>query len=208
MKTISEYKDLALQSLEGKWGKSAIAVLITFFIFDGVGMAPSFLFKDNPVIGSITQLALTLALIPLSWGLIVFFLRLIREEDIAFERLFDGFSQYVRIFTAELLKTIYVILWTLLLIIPGFIKQYSYSMTEFILKDHPELNAEQAICMSMRMMQGHKMQLFLLDLSLIGWLLLSLLTLGIGLLFLFPYYYSAHAHFYEDLKELDAEIID
>lgn len=208
MKTISEYKDLALQSLEGKWGKSAIAVLITFFIFDGVGMAPSFLFRDNPVIGSITQFALTLALIPLSWGLIVFFLRLIREEDIAFERLFDGFSQYVRIFTAELLKTIYVILWTLLLIIPGFIKQYSYSMTEFILKDHPELNAEQAICMSMRMMQGHKMQLFLLDLSLIGWFLLSLLTLGIGFLFLIPYCYSAHAHFYEDLKELDAEIID
>ena len=208
MKTISEYKDLALQSLEGKWGKSAIAVLITFFIFDGVGMAPSFLFMDDPVIGSITQFVLTLALIPLSWGLIVFFLRLIREEDIAFERLFDGFSQYVRIFTAELLKTIYVILWTLLLIIPGFIKRYSYSMTEFILKDHPELNAEQAICMSMRMMQGHKMQLFLLDLSLIGWLLLSLLTLGIGLLFWFPYKYSAHAHFYEDLKELDAEIID
>ncbi len=208
MKTISEYKDLALQSLEGKWGKSAIAVLITFFIFDGVGMAPSFLFMDDPVIGSITQFVLTLALIPLSWGLIVFFLRLIREEDIAFERLFDGFSQYVRIFTAELLKTIYVILWTLLLIIPGFIKRYSYSMTEFILKDHPELNAEQAICMSMRMMQGHKMQLFLLDLSLIGWLLLSLLTLGIGLLFWFPYKYSAYAHFYEDLKELDAEIID
>ena len=73
-------------------------------------------------------------------------------------------------------------------------------MTEFILKDNPEMSGEEAICESMRLMQGHKMQLFLLDLSMIGWLILSFLTLGIGLLFLMPYNYTAHAHFYEDLK--------
>lgn len=74
-------------------------------------------------------------------------------------------------------------------------------MTEFILKDNPDMNGEQAICESMRMMQGHKMQLFLLDLSMIGWVILSCLTAGIGFLFLVPYVYSAHAHFYEELKE-------
>ena len=137
---------------------------------------------------------------PLAWGYLVYFLLLIREENIDYERLFDGFSQYVRITLAELLKGIYVLLWLFLFIIPGFVKSYSYAMTEFILKDNPEISGEDAICLSMKMMQGHKMQLFLLDLSMIGWLILSFLTLGIGFLFLVPYNYSAHAHFYEDLK--------
>ena len=137
---------------------------------------------------------------PLAWGFYAFFLRLIRQEDTSYGRLFDGFSQYTRILWAELLKGIYILLWTLLLFVPGIIKNYSYAMTEFILKDNPEMNGEQAICESMRLMEGHKMQLFLLDLSMMGWLLLSILTLGIGLLFLYPYIYTAHAHFYEDLK--------
>ena len=197
MKTISEYKDMALKSLEGNWTKAAVASLILFAIMDIFGSSPS-LFLD-PVPSSIFQVGITIVLIPLAWGYVVFFLRLIRKENTDYGRLFDGFSQYVRIFLAEMLKGIYIFLWTLLLIVPGLIKNYSYAMTEFILEDNPEMNGEQAICESMRLMQGHKMDLFLLDLSMIGWLILSVLTLGIGLLFLYPYFYSAHAHFYEDL---------
>ena len=199
MKTISEYKNMALRSLEGNWGKAAIASLIAFGILYAVGSSPSFVL--DPVPGMVGQGVVTILLLPLAWGLVVYFLRLIRQEDIRYGHLFDGFSEYWRILWAELLKGIYVLLWGLLLIIPGIIKQYSYAMTEFILKDHPEMNGEQAICESMRLMQGHKMQLFLLDLSMIGWGILSLLTLGIGFLFLYPYMYSAHAHFYEDLVE-------
>lgn len=198
MKTITEYKDLALNSLEGNWTRATLASLIVFLLLEIVGSSPSFLM--DPVPGMVAQGLVTILLIPLAWGYAVFFLRLIRQENIDYGRLFDGFSDYFRIFVAELLKGIYVLLWSLLLIVPGIIKTYSYAMTEFILKDNPEISGEKAICESMRMMQGHKMQLFLLDLSMIGWLILSLLTLGIGLLFLYPYYYSAHAHFYEDLK--------
>jgi uncharacterized membrane protein len=198
MKTITEYKDLALNSLEGNWTRATLASLIVFLLLEIVGSSPSFLM--DPVPGMVAQGLITILLIPLAWGYAVFFLRLIRQENIDYGRLFDGFSDYFRIFVAELLKGIYVLLWSLLLIVPGIIKTYSYAMTEFILKDNPEISGEKAICESMRMMQGHKMQLFLLDLSMIGWLILSLLTLGIGLLFLYPYYYSAHAHFYEDLK--------
>ena len=198
MKTITEYKDLALNSLEGNWTRATLASLIVFLLLEIVGSSPSFLL--DPVPGMVAQGLVTILLLPLAWGYAVFFLRLIRQENIDYGRLFDGFSDYFRIFVAELLKGIYVLLWSLLLIVPGIIKTYSYAMTEFILKDNPEISGEKAICESMRMMQGHKMQLFLLDLSMIGWLILSLLTLGIGLLFLYPYYYSAHAHFYEDLK--------
>ena len=198
MKTISEYKDMALQSLEGKWGKAAIATLIVFIILELFGSSPSF-FMD-PIPSMVLQGVLSVLLLPLAWGYITFFLRIIRDENLDYGHLFDGFNQYFRIFLAELLRGIYILLWALLLIIPGLIKEYSYAMTEFILKDNPEMSGEEAICESMRLMQGHKMQLFLLDLSMIGWLILSILTLGIGLLFLMPYNYTAHAHFYEDLK--------
>jgi len=199
MKRNSEYKDMALRSLEGNWTKAVVASLIAFLILEIVGSSPSMLV--DPVPGMVWQGVITIMLLPLAWGYTVFFLRMAREENTDYERLFDGFSQYVRITLAELLKGIYVLLWMLLLIIPGFVKDYSYAMTEFILKDHPEMSGEEAICQSMKMMQGHKMQLFLLDLSMIGWFILSCLTLGIGFLFLVPYNYSAHAHFYEDLKE-------
>ena len=198
MKTISEYKDMALLSLEGKWGKAAIASLIAFIILELFGSSPSF-FMD-PIPSMVLQGVLSVLLLPLAWGYITFFLRIIRDENLDYGHLFDGFNQYFRIFLAELLRGIYILLWALLLIIPGLIKEYSYAMTEFILKDNPEMSGEEAICESMRLMQGHKMQLFLLDLSMIGWLILSFLTLGIGLLFLMPYNYTAHAHFYEDLK--------
>ncbi len=199
MKRNSEYKDMALRSLEGNWTKAVVASLIAFLILEIVGSSPSMLV--DPVPGMVWQGVITIMLLPLAWGYTVFFLRMAREENTDYERLFDGFSQYVRITLAELLKGIYVLLWMLLLIIPGIVKDYSYAMTEFILKDHPEISGEEAICQSMKMMQGHKMQLFLLDLSMIGWFILSCLTLGIGFLFLVPYNYSAHAHFYEDLKE-------
>ena len=190
---------MALRSLEGNWTKAVVASLIAFLILEIVGSSPSMLV--DPVPGMVWQGVITIMLLPLAWGYTVFFLRMAREENTDYERLFDGFSQYVRITLAELLKGIYVLLWMLLLIIPGIVKDYSYAMTEFILKDHPEMSGEEAICQSMKMMQGHKMQLFLLDLSMIGWFILSCLTLGIGFLFLVPYNYSAHAHFYEDLKE-------
>jgi len=198
MRTYSEYKDMAVQSLEGNWTKGALATIIIFILFDLVGGSPSFWLGQTASI--ITQGIITIALLPLAWGYRVFFLRLIRLENPKYESLFDGFSEYFRIFMAEFLKGFYILLWLLLLIIPGFVKEYSYAMTEFILLDNPEMSGEEAICQSMRMMDGHKMRLFMIDLSMIGWVILSFLTLGIGFLFLIPYNYSAHAHFYEELK--------
>ena len=94
----------------------------------------------------------------------------------------------------------FTILWSLLLVIPGIIKSYSYAMTSFILKDEPEMKNNAAIEKSMAMMEGSKMKLFMLDLSFIGWAILCIFTLGIGLLFLQPYVAISRAAFYEDLK--------
>lgn len=204
MKTISEYKDLAVQALNGNWGKGVIATLITYLIFSGVSFALMLIFGrsvgDNVGAGDVLSNIATILLMPLAWGLEVFFLSIYRGSNPEVSEIFDGFRNYLKILGTLLLQSIYTILWSLLLIIPGIIKGYSYSMTYFVLKDNPTIGYDAAICESMRLMKGHKMQLFLLDLSMIGWAILSILTLGIGFLFLLPYNNTAHAAFYEDLK--------
>lgn len=96
MKTNSEYKNMALQSLEGNWAKAAMATLITFIIMEVIGSGPSFVMQPTPP-SLIWQGLIPILLLPISWGLTVFFLRIIRREDTAYSRLFDGFHQYGRI---------------------------------------------------------------------------------------------------------------
>ena len=98
-----------------------------------------------------------------------------------------------------LLSTLFVFLWSLLFIIPGIVKAYSYSMAYFIKVDHPEYTPTQALDESKRIMDGNKMKLFMLDLSFIGWLILGSLTFGIGTLWVTPYMKAAHAEFYRDI---------
>ena len=205
MDNISGYKDRAIESLTGKWGNSAIATLIYMIIFGGIAI--TFSYSDTFIqsgstilhpLGNIVQILLS----PLVWGFEILFLKNIRkgDQELDLSMMFEGFKDYVRIMLTNLLVGIYTLLWTLLLIIPGIMKMYSYSMTNYILLDDPDLKYNSAIEKSMAMMNGHKMDLFLLDLSMIGWLILSIITCGIGLLFLAPYNLTAHAHFYEDLK--------
>lgn len=99
-----------------------------------------------------------------------------------------------------LLVTLFTFLWSLLFIIPGIVKSYSYAMTYFIKNDKPGITGQQAITESRNMMKGHKMELFLLDLSFIGWYIVGALCLGIGTLWVTPYHQTARAHFYEELK--------
>ena len=111
-----------------------------------------------------------------------------------------AFSNYWHKVWGMLWMEILVFLWSLLLIIPGIIKSFSYAMTPFILEENPELDASAAIHRSRMMMRGHQFDLFWLFLGFLGWLILSLLTLGIGLLWLVPYMETSLAAFYEEVK--------
>ena len=186
----SQLKALALQSLRHKWIKSALAILVFFLLSGAINMLPYLNYPLTLLVG-----------LPLGWGITILFLDSYRGSEIQIEELLDGFKDYGRILGTTFLVWIYTVLWMLLLIIPGIIKSYSYSMTNYILKDEPELKYNEAIEKSMQLMDGNKMKLFLMDLSFIGWILLSIVTLGIGFFFLVPYIYSAHAAFYEDLKK-------
>ena len=92
-----------------------------------------------------------------------------------------------------------IFLWTLLFIVPGIVAAFRYAMAPYVLAEHPELTASEAIEKSKQMMAGNKGRLFCLQLSFIGWFLLACLTWGVGFFFLAPYTKAAETGFYLDL---------
>lgn len=129
------------------------------------------------------------------------FLRYMRGEEVAVGELFAAFRIYRPSLVTVLLKNIYIFLWSLLFVIPGIVKSYAYSMTEYIIYENPNLSADKAIQMSCRMTDGYKGELFVLELSWFGWQLLNTFTFGIlGLVYVNPYIYATHGAAYEYLK--------
>mgnify|MGYP001127432324 CR=1 FL=1 len=101
-------------------------------------------------------------------------MKLYRQENVSLNDRFGGFSNFSNNMVAGILVPIFTFLWSLLFFIPGIVKSFSYAMTFYILNDHPEYSATQAITESRKMMHGHKGELFVLYLSFLGWDLLSL----------------------------------
>ena len=127
---------------------------------------------------------------------------LLKQYDRQNPAISDLFSEFNRLgegLCLRLLTALFTILWTLLFIIPGIVASYSYAMAPFIMAEDPECTAQDAIRRSKELMQGHKAELFWLDLSFIGWALLCILTCGIGAFFLAPYTAASHAAFYRSL---------
>ena len=122
----------------------------------------------------------------------------VKEPEIG--TLFGYFSHWKTTAAAKFLQGLYVLLWSLLLIIPGIIAGYSYAMTGYILAENPELTASEAIARSKEMMAGNRFRLFCLHFSFIGWEILCTLTLGIGNLWLQPYKKTAVAAFYREVS--------
>ena len=115
-------------------------------------------------------------------------------KPIAFNDLFSQFDRFSAGFVQHFLRTLYVSLWSLLLIIPGIIADYSYALTPYLMVDHPDLTPSQAIALSKKMMDGHKGDLF------VGWILLGILTANLGNLAINPYRNAARTAFYREVK--------
>lgn len=129
-----------------------------------------------------------------------FNLDLVDHKDGELGTLFSYLSCWKTAAIATLLESICVLLWSLLFIIPGIMASYSYSMKNYILADHPELTASEAIARSKEMMRGNRFRLFCLDFSFIGWNILCVFTVGIGNLWLNPYIQASHAAFYREVS--------
>ncbi|MFF2875540.1 DUF975 family protein [Gottfriedia sp. NPDC057991] len=217
---ISSIKKTAKSRLSGNWGK-AILTLVVFGVLQGL----IYMLLNGPVnyhyTGSIfldldqqdlvpggiqTVIEIITAILNtlLGYGLLVYFLKLIRDEEKSISDIFFYFKsghQFIRGIIVGFLVTLFTVLWTLLLIIPGIIKSIAYSQVGYILKDYPEMNALDAITLSRRMMDGYKWKFFLLGLSFIGWGLLVVITFGLALFYVAPYFYTSQAQFYAVVKE-------
>ncbi len=206
MDSITNYKNRALSALENKWG-NFVAITFVYGFIIGITQILSG-DKDSPAILHLIGLVLFILALPLTWGFQTLFLGAVRGGEATAKDMFEGYNKelFSRVLTTTLLYYVYVFLWSLLLLIPGCIKSYSYAMTPYILKDNPEMKNNAAIEESMRIMNGHKLELFLLDLSFIGWAILSILTCCIGFLWLVPYMNMARVNFYEDLKKASVEV--
>ncbi len=179
----------AREALRGKWGL-AVGVTAAYLVIvmalqsvKQVGLLASFLVSG-----------------PFAGGLAIFALAIARNQEAKFEHLFDGFKRFGIYFVAYLLMVVFIFLWSLLLIVPGIIAAFSYSMIFYIIADDPSISAMDALKRSKAMMQGNKGKLFGLHLQFLGWSILCVLTAGIGFFWLIPYIQVSTAKFYEDLK--------
>jgi len=145
--------------------------------------------------------AMNLFLMVLGFGFARYCLHASRGEQTGgVPTLFSGFSAFWRVLSLYLLMGIFAFLWSLLLIIPGIVKAFSYSQATYILMDHPDMTAMECITASKEMMRGYKWDLFVLILSFIGWEILSAFTFGLLQIWLQPYAGISFAGFYNGIS--------
>lgn len=210
MKTNQDLKNAALEALRGNWAPAVVCTIIYLLLSIGISLLQPNIDDPTAALTGVQKimmvaymLLLFLVMVPLGVGYYQAFKVLFTDGDnkLTANCFRLSFGNYFKNVAAYLLMCLFIFLWTLLLIIPGIIKALAYSMTPFILKDFPELSVNQAINLSQKMMKGHKFDYFWLGLSFIGWILLGLLTLGIGYIWLIPYMYTSYAAFYEEVKK-------
>lgn len=195
MKANSIIRSEALAVLRGNWGSAVLLCLVYTILVGIVGAVGSSIMV--PIIAWFVQPVLAI-------GLCLAFLGLIRDgKRLELNSLFSAFNKtyYWKSIGVMLLSFLYTFLWTLLLIIPGIIKSLSYSLAMYIVADEPEIGYDEAIEKSMAMMDGHKMQLFLMTLHFLLIGLLCVLTLGIGFLWGVPYMQAVTANFYLAVRD-------
>lgn len=221
--TSSDYRRIARERLQCNWplaiGAAAVACILGGLL-TGTSFIPQFNFRiegqDISNIGDLLNLlsarsvsafglGSVLGLVQfliggvIELGFAVFLLKQHNREALDFQDLFSQFHRFGQGFAQKFLRGLYVALWSLLFVIPGIIKSYAYAMTPFIMAENPDMSANDAITLSVQLMDGHKGDLFLLDLTFIGWSLLAAMTLNLGYLAVNPYKNAAYAAFYKDL---------
>ncbi len=183
----------ARDTLSGRWGEGVIFVLAYIGVSFGIGIISGII----PILGNLVSLLVTG---PIMVGFYAFWLNFSRGETVATGVLFKYFEKFGACLSLYLLMSIFIVLWMLLLIVPGIIKALRYSMAFFIMSEDPDITAYQALTKSEAMMKGSCWKFFCLNCRFIGWSILCLFTLGIGFLWLTPYSMTSYAKFYEDVR--------
>ena len=177
-------KARAREVLSGNWG-----VALVVFVLNGIITAVA-----STILPGLGGIAISG---PMEAGVDSIYMTLQREEEPSVEQLFSGFENFLNTFLAGVLRTVFVWLWTLLLIVPGIVAALGYSQVFYILNDQPELEAMEALRASKELMDGHKLEYFLLQLSFLPWMLLCVFILP--MFYVVPYISATNAAYYDYL---------
>ncbi|MDD7735877.1 MAG: DUF975 family protein [Bacilli bacterium] len=181
-----EIKEQAKKNLNGKWGGAIIIFLIYLVITAGISATG---------IGILFSSVLTIAMLNA-------FLKGRSQNDYNPSDMFEPLNyNLTNKILLSIIKNIYIFLWTLLFIVPGIVKTYAYALSEYLSIRHPDWEYKKCLQESQNMMKGHKFELFMLQLSFLGWDLLSVFTLGILQLYIAPYKFASLAIYYEQLEQ-------
>ena len=195
--TRQELKARAKEQLKGNLGSLILILLIV--------LAASYLPNLIPGIGTIVSIVVGPAL---TLAMTIIYLKLAAGEKPNIAEMFQHFDKFWAAFKVSFFTGLFTFLWSLLLVIPGIIKGLSYSMAMYILAENPDMPALEALKKSQEMMDGHKMELFVLYLSFIGWFLLCTVTFGIAGLYVAPLMHATMTNFYLNIKPSAVEVID
>lgn len=202
-----QLKLAARESLQGRWGFMALMMLL-FLIIQGVpngfASSPEEDFQFIDLIGML----LTVLTLPVAMGWSWLALSVARDEQTKVADLFEPYKMFLKAIGVSIVQTFFLGLWFLLFIIPGIIKSFSYMLTYYIIRDEPSIGILDAITRSRQMMDGHKKEAFFLVLSFIGWFLLGIITLGIGFLWIGPYFSVTIAKFYDRVRGEEVSMTD
>lgn len=189
---------LGRDALMGKWGLGVLGTLLFALLTTVPVIILNAIFGDGDMsstwISSVYSLLITG---PMTLGYAMFAIAIFRKRETSPAEVFYGFERFGKAFGLYIVMSIFIFLWMLLLVIPGIIAAFRYSMSFYILADHPEMGIMEAINESKRIMRGNKWKFFCLNLSFIGWGVLCLFTMGIGFLWLGPYMEVTMIAFYD-----------
>ena len=190
----AELKMAAKQQIQGKIGILFVINLVIVL----VSLAANIVLSIIPFVGS---LAYSLLVPPaFSLALMMIYLAVAAGDEVTVSNAFDGFHHFWAAFKTSFFSSLFIMLWSLLFVIPGIIKSFSYAMAMYITAENPGISGIDAVTKSKEMMEGYKMELFILSLSFIGWILLGTITFGIAYIWIVPYMQTTYANFYNKIK--------
>lgn len=198
-----ELKERAKAQISGKIGK----FFLTYLAYVGLAMALGMTIGLIPFVGATVANA---AAYPMMFGIIMICIAVADGGDFKVADMFNGYYDWWGAIKTYFFVGLFTTLWSLLLIIPGIVKAYSYRLALYIKAENKEMGALEAIKKSKEIMHGHKLEWFVLDLSFIGWALLICVTFGIAAIWVTPYMDVTYANAYRKLcpKDVEAEVVE
>jgi len=189
-------REFRIKAKEACLPYSKTLALIEFLIFIALIILSSFAFIPLYIGIVLSSIIVLLIVGSLEFSYIEIAKNIKAKKDVKVEDIFNGFKRFKQSFLVTLISVIFIFLWSLLLIVPGIIKAYAYSMAKFISHDDEKIKTQESIKTSVKIMYGYKWRYFCLQISYIGWFLLSILTLGILGFWVVPKYRQASYEFY------------